>query len=739
MDVCKDLDEYTQVMQQNMRILQNAKKRHGQLPHDRKGRDIMLLEFMMASMATAQRTGRKDTRNISSSFVPPAYPPCTTSLENLEPIKIEDLRLETHHRGRYLLLRVITPPNRMTGILVLVEDEYGDVAMLQLYQQGDEVSRPATSVVDKGIVLLVKEPFFKITASGDYSLRVDHLSDIVFLTSHDTRIPRSWQRRSLEVGKSANTLKLEGNSHVGKGEYWQAIEKYSDALVHPATPNEIDLIKRNRALAYLKTKQYDAALSDTGFPDFGKEPSEKALFRTAEALYHLRRYESCRDVLELLCTLFPSKNEATAALVRAKHRCDEARTGQFDFKLLSAEAKKHSPPHLDHATYIGPVEVRKVNGKGRGLFATKPMKAGDLVLCEKAFSHAHVDDEQKGNANVTLLMNVETNKGFMGGQADLIQLITQKLFKNPSIAPEFTDLYHGDYKAVDIKSVDGQPVIDTFLVERTMSLNVFGCPLTSLNSYNEVTSNTFSKKNSNFHSCGIWIKASYINHNCLGNVRRSFIGDMMIVRAAKDLDADTELMFPYEAPDGIYSPKAERKFKNWGFVCKCALCEDIKATKSSELTKRKNLFDQLDSLCKSGLIRQDMPTKFERSLKALNETYSRPAEEVPRLLLWDPQLLLTRIYMGMPDVTKGLDSARKTLQSLGFVVTGLDRTPEALVILKWGQIVDHLVEVFLHARSALEQLGLWGKSEQAKQYARVTYRILVGEDASFEQTHSISS
>jgi hypothetical protein len=268
-----------------------------------------------------------------------------------------------------------------------------------------------------------------------------------------------------------------------------------------------------------------------------------------------------------------------------------------------------------------------------------------------------------------------------------------------------------------------------------MSLNVFGCPVTTLKSHIEVTSNNFSKQNANFHSCGIWIKASYINHSCLGNVRRSFIGDMMIVRAAKDLDVGTELMFPYEAPEGIYTSKTERKFKNWGFVCTCALCEDIKATKSSEVTKRKNLLAQLDRLCKSGMIPQDMSTKFERLLKALNETYARPAEEVPRLSLWDPQLLLTRIYMGKLDLTKGLESARKTLQTLSFVVTGLDRTSEALVVLEWGHTVDHLVEVFLHARSALEQLGLSEKSKQAKHYARVAYRILVGEDASFGDTY----
>ena len=211
----------------------------------------------------------------------------------------------------------------------------------------------------------------------------------------------------------------------------------------------------------------------------------------------------------------------------------------------------------------------------------------------------------------------------------------------------------------------------------------------------------------------------------------------MIVRAAKDLDADTELTFPYEAPEGIYTSKVEQKLRNWGFVCRCALCEDIKTTRPSEVTKRKSLWEQLDRLCKSNV--HNIATKFERLLKALNETYMRPAEEVPRLLLWDPQLLLTRIYLKQPDLAKGLESAGKTLSILGFVVTGLDRTPAALVVTKWGHIVDHLVEVFLHAQSAFELLNSWDKSKQAEQYARIAYRVVVGEDASFDRTYPRTS
>jgi hypothetical protein len=221
------------------------------------------------------------------------------------------------------------------------------------------------------------------------------------------------------------------------------------------------VIKRNRSLAYLKTQQYDAALSDTGFPDFGKEPSEKALFRAAEALYHLARFEECRRVLEALCKKFPDNEQAVAVLQRARDRCTESNSGTFDFKLLQAKAKKHRPPHMDHATYMGPAEVKETKAKGRGLFATKSMKVGDLILCEKAFAHAYIDETSGSNASITFLMNLETKKGFMGGQADLIRMIVQKLYSNPSTASEFTSLYHGDYKTVDVSFVDGKPVVDT--------------------------------------------------------------------------------------------------------------------------------------------------------------------------------------------------------------------------------------------------------------------------------------
>jgi hypothetical protein len=240
-----------------------------------------------------------------------------------------------------------------------------------------------------------------------------------------------------------------------------ALGRYSRALFQKTTSDRIEVIKRNRSLAFLKTKQFDSALSDTGFPNFGVEPAEKALFRAAEALYFLQRFEDCSRVLRTLCAHFPNNKQASVISDRAQLRCSEASSGEYDFKLLQREAKKLQPPQLDHATYIGPVQVRIAPGKGRGLFVTKSVKAGDLILCEKAFSHAYVPEIGIGNAKLSLLINPETSRGFMGGQADLIKLTVQKIYRNGSLAPSFTTLHPGAYKPTSTTAVDGRPVIDT--------------------------------------------------------------------------------------------------------------------------------------------------------------------------------------------------------------------------------------------------------------------------------------
>ena len=222
MDVCANLKEPGQAMEQYQAVLQEAKQMKRKIPGDRKNKNALLAAFLPAQGLGTASSDSEERLLINTSFLPLAYPPSVVPLNNLQPIAIQKLRLERQHRGRYIVLRSITSPKRMAAIEVLAEDEHGDVIPLQLYQQEDEATRPATDIIHENSVVLIKEPFFKFTAPGDYSLRVDHLSDVVFLSDSDIIVPQLFQRPQV---KTADTLKLEGNTLMDDGKNWQAIDK----------------------------------------------------------------------------------------------------------------------------------------------------------------------------------------------------------------------------------------------------------------------------------------------------------------------------------------------------------------------------------------------------------------------------------------------------------------------------------------------------------------------------------
>lgn len=220
MDVFNVGSQYADLINRQKKTLQEAKKRQGQRPRDRKSREHIYTKFMMMliSGGISEQNGM-----VLSSFIPPSYLPCSTPMTELRPVAIKNLQLEIHHRGTYLLLRSISRPNRMTAIMAIMEDENGDVISLQLYQQEDDSNRAAADIVNVGTVLLVKEPYFKVMGDGEYGLRVDHLSDVIHLKRDDARIPKAWQPRLIDIQLSAESLKTKGNVSMGKKKYWDAI------------------------------------------------------------------------------------------------------------------------------------------------------------------------------------------------------------------------------------------------------------------------------------------------------------------------------------------------------------------------------------------------------------------------------------------------------------------------------------------------------------------------------------
>ena len=156
--------------------------------------------------------------------LPPPYLPSVAPIEELKKICIEDLQLGIHHRGSYSLLRAITPYIRTASLTTVLEDEKDNAVTSHFYQQRDEEVQPAADIISEGMVCIIKEPWYKLMTDGSYGLRVDHISDVMWLPEVDARMPLKWQPQPDDFAKTAVQLKENGNDALKLGKLHKAIK-----------------------------------------------------------------------------------------------------------------------------------------------------------------------------------------------------------------------------------------------------------------------------------------------------------------------------------------------------------------------------------------------------------------------------------------------------------------------------------------------------------------------------------
>ena len=229
----------------------------------------------------------------------------------------------------------------------------------------------------------------------------------------------------------------------------------------------------NRALANLRIGSYDLVLRDLWVPIEQDHPPEKALYRTSQAQYFLGRFRHCFVTLAKLLREYPGNEAAMREKARAEQRLMEQRTGRYDFRKMYNDCLSKIL-YLDHGSYFGPVKIKNSQGRGLGLFTTKNVVAGELLLCEKAFSYSYKEkyaEKTEDSSGIPILANIFTNGITVGTQVNLLKETIQKLKWNPSFLPSVTALHHGSYvPAAEIK----EDVVDTY-VPRRHRLSIFFC------------------------------------------------------------------------------------------------------------------------------------------------------------------------------------------------------------------------------------------------------------------------
>lgn len=212
-------DGIEQLIGEQIKFLRLAQLVKGQHPKANRNRERIISEH---NDNYRLRKATPLAFEMRASFTPPAYPPCNRSLHDLSKAMIKNLYLETHHRGTYVVLRTVTLPDHLAAAACIVEDETKDVIRLNINFQ--DRKRDIEEALPQGTILIVKEPYLSVMGEGIYGIRVDHLSDVVYLPAHDERVPESWRLEFTDNRTSAGAWKKKGNNHFSKSEYHLAID-----------------------------------------------------------------------------------------------------------------------------------------------------------------------------------------------------------------------------------------------------------------------------------------------------------------------------------------------------------------------------------------------------------------------------------------------------------------------------------------------------------------------------------
>lgn len=243
------------------------------------------------------------------------------------------------------------------------------------------------------------------------------------------------------------------------------LHRFTAAIQASKTTKQNRLAHLGRSLANLQLGRLDEALEDASKSNRSEKTgnsSSKGFLLEAKILYALGRYEQCLVTLQAAIGLNISNKEVRSEINKVKERLREKKTGAYKFNEMYNQAKA-TPPIIDCATYIGPVAVRASPGRGRGLFTTKPVEVGEMLLCEKAFAYCYVGDDSPIGRQDRVLVYPSTEMAIAGASPYLIPQSAQKLYHNPGSSRVFKDLYHGDYCPVSRSEVDGKPIVDTWV------------------------------------------------------------------------------------------------------------------------------------------------------------------------------------------------------------------------------------------------------------------------------------
>ncbi|KAH8116275.1 hypothetical protein DFH11DRAFT_1876144 [Phellopilus nigrolimitatus] len=627
--------------------------------------------------------------------------------------------------GHALVVRTITRARYLgaageDALLAVVEDERGAVHNLRVYNL--HFGRDVANVLPAGAVLAIKEPYCEAAKESTSGIR-----------SWKTTFPDD------QVRSPSEELKDRGNDAFKNKLYRTAVSDYSNALQyeHDAAL-EISLLL-NRAQAYLQLGSFAAAVSDAEqvIRLSSGQANEKALFRGARAFYFMGHFSDSLRLLEQLTAAFPKNHEAKALLAKNISRMEEQKTGKYDWISLVSEARKPTP-RADVADYLGPVALSD------GLLVAKnDIKAGELLLCNKAFEVLY-PPELKDEERVLVYDATRSIIG-QGEGWKLTQKIAVKILDNPSLGDGIFALgkdlkvYDEENSVENVTVIDGRAVIDVNLIDTIRES--YATPFPAIHPL--LPSNSPPAQ-----GLGIWPLGSraHIKHSCLPNAARSFLGDILILRACRDIPRGERISISHVHPALPLEERRSELARPPGTPCACAFCAVEEKEGPAVRQRRVELVQRVKGLSERAPAENLRTDPGRDEATRPDDATVREVAREPRFPLLEPlaYLFACYLYLGPNFTEDALHTNARYLVALGFSFE-YKSSPDAaneksgggdMLLTQHGYYHPFIIKTLVQQSSVCWQLGKRRTANAWKRVAENATEIVAGHRRLFKEGYS---
>ena len=529
-------------------------------------------------------------------------------LEELRRVNLVKLTVGKRHNGRVLYGTLCVEAFFFSFIQTLVEDDDGK-AMRVMIDNPDPNCSTAWGKVKirycEEAKVAIKEPYLSALPDKSLALYVNTEDDIIIL-SETPFLPSNvspWSKLD------AADLRTEGNRFFAKEDWVGAIDLYSKCIEKsmeslrskPPTkarkkkgsvgngntisdtnrlgfsdPETVMLAYSNRAAARMKLRHFEKALIDSS-EALKLDPTHlKSIYRKGRALHGLQQYDQACEIFQGALGLSAHDKDIKTALQRSM-TCDlQSRLGLYELSKYVLGTCEGATP--DCSDYVGPIEIKwcaKICR--RGVFVTKDVEVGELLLVSNALSVVRIDgtnpkkvEGPSGRSNTLLrdellfkLFNLALKSPkWLHQLSSLTDSEGQKEEKCPPM-----DLFKPNHRWESLTLRDDMPLARIKGVVLQNALDELGSCARGLQA-NRVASE------SNRQFLGLWALPSFINHSCCSNSVRLHLGDTLFLHASRQLEAGEEVTISYVNSLLPLPMRHELLAQDhWEFQCNCPRCE----------------------------------------------------------------------------------------------------------------------------------------------------------------------